>query len=107
MDVHVELLTDDIWASEDDKTGFLSVGVYIFDRLYLKERPISLPMVPMSTKNENLINEHKWENSTNKNMRIFYERSKTYFWLSPPIKKLKISEKASQLILMNVYNVFV
>ena len=49
MDVHVELLADDAWAAENDKTGFLSVGVDIFDRLYLKERPISLPMVPMIT----------------------------------------------------------
>ena len=36
-------------AFEDDKTGLLSVGVDIFDRLYLKERKISLPMVIMST----------------------------------------------------------
>ena len=49
MDVHVELLADDVWAAEDDKTGFLSVGVDDFDRLYLKERPISLPMVQIST----------------------------------------------------------
>ena len=36
MDVRVELLADDIWAAEDDKAGFLSVGVDIFDLLYLK-----------------------------------------------------------------------
>ena len=51
MDVCVELLADNVWAAEDDKIGFLSVGVDIFDQLYLKERPIYLPMVPMSTKN--------------------------------------------------------
>ena len=34
--------------SEDDNTGFLSVGLDDLGRLYLKERPISLPMVPMS-----------------------------------------------------------
>ena len=45
MDVRVELLADDSWAAEDDKIVFLSVRVDIFDRLYLKERPISLPMV--------------------------------------------------------------
>ena len=50
MDVHVELLSDDVWAAEDDKTGFLSVGMDIFECLYLKERPISLPMVQISTK---------------------------------------------------------
>ena len=49
MDVRVELIVDYVWAAEYDKTGFLSVGVNIFDRLYLKELPISLPMVPMST----------------------------------------------------------
>ena len=49
MDVCVELLVDGVWADEDDKTGFLSVGVDIFDQLYLKERPIYLPMVTMST----------------------------------------------------------
>ena len=35
MDVGIELLADDVWAAEDDKTGFLSVAVDIFDRLYL------------------------------------------------------------------------
>ena len=34
MDVCVELLANDVWAAEDDKTGFLSVGVDIFDQLY-------------------------------------------------------------------------
>ena len=36
MDVSVKLLVDDVWAAEYDKTGFLSVGVDIFDQLYLK-----------------------------------------------------------------------
>ena len=49
MDVPVELLADGAWASENDKIGFLSVGVDIFDQLYLKEWPISLPMVTMGT----------------------------------------------------------
>ena len=49
MDVHVELLADDVWSAENDITGSLSVGVDIFDCLYLKERPISLPMVQIST----------------------------------------------------------
>ena len=49
MDVPVELLAYNAWSAEDYKTGFLSVGVDIFDRLYLKERPISFPIVPMST----------------------------------------------------------
>ena len=49
MDVPIELLADDVWADEDDKTGFLSVGVDVFDPLYLKEWPISLTMVQIST----------------------------------------------------------
>ena len=48
MDVRFELLADDLWAAEEDKTGFLSVGVDIYDWLYLKERPISLHMVTIS-----------------------------------------------------------
>ena len=35
MDVPVELLVDYAWASEDDKTGFLNVGVNCFGWLYL------------------------------------------------------------------------
>ena len=49
--VRVELVVYDVWFAEDDNTGFSSVGLDIFDRLYLKERPISLPMVPMSAIN--------------------------------------------------------
>ena len=71
MDVRVKLLADDVWASEDDKTGFLSVGVDSFNRIYLGKRPISLPMVQISTKNENMRTEDKWEISTNRNMRFF------------------------------------
>ena len=33
--VCVELLADDVWESEDDKTGFFSVGVDNLDRLFL------------------------------------------------------------------------
>ena len=52
MDVCVKLLADDVWAAEDDKTGFLSFGVDSSDQLYLEKRPIFLPMVPMSTINQ-------------------------------------------------------
>ena len=45
----VKLVGYDVWFAEDNITGFLSVGLDIFDRLYLKEWPIYLPMVPMST----------------------------------------------------------
>ena len=50
--VRDKLVVYDVWFSEDNITGFLSVGVDIFHQLYLKERPISLPMVPMSTINQ-------------------------------------------------------
>ena len=36
IDVPVELFADDEWAAGDYKTGFLSVGVDIFDWLFLK-----------------------------------------------------------------------
>ena len=49
MIVHVKLVVYDAWTAEEYETGFLSVGEDIFDRLYLKELPISLPMVTMST----------------------------------------------------------
>ena len=45
MDVPVKLLADDAWADEDDKTGFLNVGVDYFGWLYLQRRPISLTMM--------------------------------------------------------------
>ena len=47
--VRVKLLVYDVWFTKYYKTGFLCVGVDIFDQLYLKERPISLPMVTMSS----------------------------------------------------------
>ena len=47
--VRVKLLVYDVWFAEDDKTGFLSVGVDRFDRLYLKEQPISVLVVTMSS----------------------------------------------------------
>ena len=46
-----KLVVYDVWFSENDNTSFLGVGLDISGRLYLKERPISLPMVPMSTIN--------------------------------------------------------
>ena len=51
MDVRAKLLADDVWAAEDDKTGFLSVGVDSFDQLYLRKKPISLPMMQIRTWN--------------------------------------------------------
>ena len=52
MDVPIKLIADDVWSAEDNKTDFLSVEVHIFDQLCLKERPISLPMMKISTKQQ-------------------------------------------------------
>ena len=52
MDVPVKLLADDVWAAEYDKTGFLGVGLDIFDQLCLKKWPISLPMEQISIKKQ-------------------------------------------------------
>ena len=49
IDVRVELLADDVWAAEDDKPGFFSVEVGIFDSITFEKRPISVPMVQIST----------------------------------------------------------
>ena len=49
MDVRVELLAGYVWVAEDDTTCSLSVEVDSFDQLYLKELPIYLPMVQIST----------------------------------------------------------
>ena len=35
MKVCVKLIADDVWAAEEYKTGFLSVGADLFDQLYL------------------------------------------------------------------------
>ena len=42
-----KLVVYDVWFAEDDNTGFLSVGMNISDRLYLKELPISFLVVTM------------------------------------------------------------
>ena len=34
--VRVKLVVYDVWSTKEDRIGFLSVGVDIFDRLYLK-----------------------------------------------------------------------
>ena len=71
MYVRFELLADNVWSVEDDKTSFLSVLVDISDQLYLKERPISLPIVKLVLKYETIRIEDNWESSTNRNMRFF------------------------------------
>ena len=43
MDLPIELLADDVWAAEDNKTGFLSVVVDSSDWLYLENNQFPCP----------------------------------------------------------------
>ena len=43
MIVCVKLLVYDVWSSKEDRIGFLSIGVHIFDRLYLKNYQFPCP----------------------------------------------------------------
>ena len=98
MNIRVKLLADDVWASEENKTGFLSVGVYIIDRLYLKEQPISLLMVAMSTIKRKY---DKWGYVRKLNkIKIcekFDEWSKYYVGLSSPYGKTQKIEKCQSI----------
>ena len=51
IDGSVELIPDDVWEGENDKTGFLSVGVDSFNQLFLYKQPNSLPMMQNINKN--------------------------------------------------------
>ena len=61
----------------------------VSNELYLKERPTSLPMVQISTKNENIINEDNWESSTNRDMRFFMNDQNVMFGSTPLWKNSK------------------
>ena len=101
MDVWIELLANDVWTTDDDKTGFFSVEVNSFDQLFLKERTIPLPMVQINTIKQKYdkcgevrkLNKSKYE--------IFDEWSKYYVWFYPPYGKTQKIENIKQLILMN------
>ena len=96
MDVCVRLLADDVWAAENYRIGFLVVGVDIFGQLYLKERPIYFPMVPVITIKQNIEKTQQieiWD--------FLMNDQNITFGYTPPIKTRK-SKKANQLILMNV-----
>ena len=81
IDVRVELLADDLWEANDDKPGFLIVGLDSFDQLFLHKLPMSLPMVENSNKNQKY---DKWEY----------------------MKGMNKSKNVKRSILMNVQNVF-
>ena len=89
MDVRVELLAYNVWAADDDKTGFLSVGVDISNRLYLIEGTISFPMVPMSTINRKY---EKWGQLRKLNKskcEIFFMNDQNIMFGYTPLKKLE------------------
>ena len=65
----------------------MSVGVDIFDQLYLENGQFTCPWCKLVLQNENMRNEDKWEISTNRNMRFFYEWSKYIFWFNPTYEK--------------------
>ena len=92
MYVRVELLADDAWLAEDDKTGFLDVGVNIYDWLYLKERPIYLPMVPMSKRWEMRT---IWKTQQIEIWILFMNGQNNIFGYTPLLKNRKIKKGQS------------
>ena len=91
MDVCVKLLADDEWSAEDDKAGFLSVGVNIFDQLYLENDQFPWPWCKLVLYNKNMKNEDNWENSKNRNMRFLMNDQNIMFIPLPPLwEKSKI-----------------
>ena len=90
MDVSVELLVDDVWVAEEDKTGFLSFWSGYFQSIIFFRTTNSLA----HGANE----DHKlkvWEmriiekNSTNRIMRFLINDQNYYAWLYPPVKNSK------------------
>ena len=68
----------------------------IFDQIYFKERPISLPIVTMSTKNEYMINEIMGENSTkSKYMKNLMNNQNIMLGYPPPYQKLENQKMSS------------
>ena len=55
MDVPVELLADYAWESEDDKTGFLNVGVDFLVGYIFKDYQYPWPWCKLVTKHKNMI----------------------------------------------------
>ena len=54
----VQLLADYVWESEEDKTGFLSVGADSFYLLCVQKQPMPFSIVQNSNKN---LKYDKWE----------------------------------------------
>ena len=56
---------------------------------FWKDDRLSFPWCKLVLKTENMINEDKWERSTNLKWELFYEWSKYVFWFDPPMKKIE------------------
>ena len=56
--VRVELVVYDVWCAEDDNTGFLSVGVDIFDRLSWKNNQFPCPWCQQVLWPQNMVNKY-------------------------------------------------
>ena len=93
MDVRVELLADDVWSAEDDITGSLSVEVNSFDQLYLKEQPISSPMVQISTIKQKYEKWGKLRKLNKSKYEIFWWIIKIYCVCYPPYGKIRKIKK--------------
>ena len=89
MDVRVELLADDVWSDEDNKTGSLSVGVDSFDQLFLKKWPTSLPMVQISTINRKYDKRGYVRKFNKSKYDIFCWMIKILCLVIPPMEKLE------------------
>ena len=59
-----------VWEAEDSKTCFFGVVVDIFDFFFWKKYQFPCPQCKLVLKIENMINEDKWEISTNQKMRF-------------------------------------
>ena len=105
IDVRVELLADDVWETDYDKTCFLSVGVNSSDQLFLKNGQFPCPWWKLVLKIKNMINEDKWESWTNQKMRFLFMNDRV-FLLDPPMKRIEKSKNVKLLILMNVIILF-
>ena len=106
--VRVKLVVYDIWFAEDGNTGFLSGIVDIFDRIYRKERPISLPMEPMSTI-KNVYDKWDYVRKIDKNLSLwnFWWIIKIIFLCYPaPMEKLKKLKNDKNCFLINIEHIF-
>ena len=85
-----EIVIHDVWCAEDDNTCFLSVGLDDLGQLYLKELPISLPIVPISTiPTQNMVKKYYVRKiDKNRNMcNILMNNQNIMFVISLPYEK--------------------